>query len=245
LPEKGVDSAWGRLTLQVFLLVLLVAAGQSCRPLIPYYPGIPQEDQTRTLALRNLVAHLYPRSFGAVHRGILEAGGRNYVFDGYLLVNEPDSFRLTVKADMGGTVFELAKSPGRETVVAKNSLGLRRAWLEEGAARDVVVLYLRRPEPTAQLVRHESGRWGLVQESPEGTREEFLFDADGSRLESYVRSWRARVLYRADFVYGEFPRWPRPIPKNIAIADNLLNYTLKITVSEMVEVVSPGKGQQP
>ena len=133
----------GRQTCRVFLLVLLVAAGQSCRPLVPYYPGIPQEDQPRTLALRNLVAHLYPRSFCAVHRGILEAGGENYVFDGYLLVNGPDSFRLTVKADMGGTVFELVKSPGRETVVTKNSLGLRRAWLEQGAARDVVLLWAR------------------------------------------------------------------------------------------------------
>jgi hypothetical protein len=213
--------------------------------MIPYYPGMPREDQTRAQALRNLVAHLYPRSFGAVHRGILAAGGKNYVFDGYILVNEPDSFRLTVKADMGGTVFELAKSPGREPVVAKNSLGLRRAWLEEGAARDVVVLYLRQPDPTGQLVRHASGRWGLAQESTDGTREEFLFDADGSRWEGYLRSRGGRVLYRADFVYGDFPGRPRPAPKNIDIADYRLKYTLKITVSEMVEVDSSGKGQQP
>ena len=225
--------------------MLLVLAGQSCRPTIPFYPGIPQEDQTRAQALRSLVSHLYPRSFCAVHRGILEAGGKNYVLDGYLLVNGPDSFRLTVKADMGGTVFELAKSPGRETVVTKNSLGLRRAWLEQGAARDVVALYLRQPDQKAQLVRHESGRWGLVQESTDGTWEEFLFSADGSRLEGYVRSRGGRGLYRADFVYGSFPRWPRQSPKNINIADYRLKYSLKINVLEMAEVDSHIKGQQP
>jgi hypothetical protein len=234
-----------RLTLKVSWLVLLVLAGQSCRSTIPFYPGIPQEDQTRAQALRSLVSHLYPRSFGAVHRGILEAGGKNYVFDGYLLVNGPDSFRLTVKADMGGTVFELVKSPGRETVVTKNSLGLRRAWLEQGAVRDVAVLYLRRPDPKAQLVRHPSGSWGLAQESTDGAWEEFVFDAEGSRLESYVRSREGSVLYRADFVYGSFPRWPRPIPKNIHIGDYLLKYTLKIDVLEMAEVDSLGRGQQP
>jgi hypothetical protein len=167
------------------------------------------------------------------------------VFDGYLLVNGPDSFRLTVKADMGGTVFELVKSPGRETVVTKNSLGLRRAWLEQGAARDVAVLYLRQPDSKAQLVRHASGTWGLVQESTDGTWEEFVFDADASHVQSYVRSREGRVLYRADFVYGSFPRWPRPTPKNINIADYLSKYTLKINVLEMAEVDSPGKGQQP
>lgn len=227
------------------MLVLLVVAVQSCRAAIPFYPGIPQEDQGQAQALRDRVFHLYPRSFGAVHRGILEAGGKNYVFDGYLLVNGPDSFRLTVKADMGGTVFELVKSPGRETVVTKNSLGLRRTWLEQGAARDVAVLYLRQPDPKAQLVRHASGSWGLVQESTDGTWEEFVFDADGSHVQSYVRSREGRVLYRADFVYGSFPRWPRPTPKNINIGDYLLKYTLKINVLEMAEVDSPGKGQQP
>ncbi len=234
-----------RLTLTISLLVLLVAAMPSCRPAIPYQPGLPQEDQTRAQALRDLVANLYPRSFGAVHRGILEAGGKNYVFDGYLRVDEPDSFRLTVKADMGGTVFELAKAPGQETAVAKNPLGLRRTWLEEGAARDVAVLYLSRPDPGAQLVRHASGRWGLVQESTAGTRDEFLFDAAGSRWEGYLRSRRGKVLYRAEFVYGDLPGKPRPTPKNIDIADYRLKYTLKITVSEIVEVESPGKGRQP
>jgi hypothetical protein len=60
-----------------------------------------------------------------------------------------------------------------------------------------------------------------------------------------VRSRGGKVLYRADFVYGSFPRWPRQSPKNINIADYLLKYTLKINVLEMAEVDSQVKGQQP
>ena len=124
----------------------------------------PLEDPVLSQGLRQNLERLYPRSFQASHRCILEAAGRQFVLEGYLRVNEPESFRLLAKGDMGGTVFELQQSKGEKPKVVKNPVSLRPSWLLEGAARDISVLYFRSPQPQSRLVRYQTGDIGLVQE---------------------------------------------------------------------------------
>ena len=73
-----------------------------------------------------------------------EASGRQFVLEGYLRVDEPESFRLLAKGDMGGTVFELQQVKGEKPQVVKNQVSLRPAWLLEGAARDISAQYFGR-----------------------------------------------------------------------------------------------------
>ncbi len=220
------------LIILTFLGILLL---QGCRSM-PYEPGRPFENPELSRELQGRLEDMYPRFFRVVHRCILEAAGRQFILDGYLLVRRPDSFRLVAKGDMGGTVFELYKAPGLDPAIARTPAQLRRAWLEEGAARDLVALYLRTPGAGAHLVRHGTEALGLAQELPDGTREEFLFQPDGHRLISYFRSRGDRCLYRADFSYfGLFAGWPREVPKTVTITDHVLKYKLTVSILEIAQ----------
>jgi hypothetical protein len=120
-----------RAFLGIMLLFQLVSAGCS----VSKQPGRPLEDPVLSQGLRQKLERLYPPSFQASHRCILEAAGRQFVLEGYLRVYEPESFRLLAKGDMGGTVFELQQVKGEKPEVVKNPVSLRPSWLLEGAAR--------------------------------------------------------------------------------------------------------------
>jgi hypothetical protein len=200
-------------------------------------PGRTLEDPVLSQELHRKLERLYPRSFQASHRCILETAGRQFVLEGYLRVYGPDSFRLLAKGDMGGTAFELRQSKGDQPEVVKNPVSLRPSWLLEGAARDLSVLYFRSPPPQARLVRYQSGDLGLVQEVKPGIWEEFRFHPETGRLLAYMLTRGEGPMYQADF--GSFealsPGGPE-LPRTITIVDHRLHYHLTVRVVELVEI---------
>jgi len=217
-----------------FMLLAQIAAG-CCS--VSKQPGRPIEDPFLSQGLRQKLERLYPRSFQASHRCILEASGRQFVLEGYLRVYEPQSFKLLAKGDMGGTVFELQQVKGENPVVVKNPVSLRPSWLLEGAARDISVLYFRSPQPQARLVRFQTGDIGLVQEVKSGIWEEFRFEPETGRMLAYILTQGEEPFYRADFGYFEAlsPGGPE-VPRTITIVDHRMHYRLTVRVVEIAEI---------
>lgn len=208
-----------------------------CRS-VPYEPGQPLVDAALAEELREQVARQYPLSFRTVHRGLLEAKGRQFLLDGYLLIRQPENFRLVAKGDMGGTAFELAKSPGEAVRIVQNPLGLRPVWLTKGAAHDVEVLYFKSPGSRARLTRRPEGTLALVQELPGGSQEEFLFQQDTHRLTGYMLASGKKCRYRVDFYYGSLATKGPESLRTIIIANHSIRYRLTLTVLELTE--TPG-----
>lgn len=229
-----------RVIVSILFAILGALLLQGCGT-VPSSPESYVEDQELARKLRSALDDRYPLSFRTIHRCLLDVGGRKFVLDGYLAISRPDNFRLIAKGDMGGTVFELSGASGQEVAIRQNAVGLRESWLLKGAARDLAVLYFRRPGPGARLVRREPNLLALVQDLPTGRREEFLFDRESYRLESYRVSQGRRCRYRADFVYsGGFPHWPHETPKTITVLDHDLKYELSISVIDQVSTDAAG-----
>lgn len=222
-----------RAFLGIMLLFQLVSAGCS----VSKQPGRPLEDPVLSQGLRQKLERLYPLSFQASHRCILEAAGRQFVLEGYLRVYEPESFRLLAKGDMGGTVFELQQVKGKNPEVVKNPVSLRPSWILEGAARDISVLYFRLPQPQSRLVRYQTGDIGLAHEVKPGLWEEFRFQPETGRLLAYMLIQGGEPFYRADFGYFEaLSPGGREVPRTITIVDHRMHYRLTVRVVEIAEI---------
>ncbi|MHB8066412.1 MAG: hypothetical protein ACYDIC_00780 [Desulfobaccales bacterium] len=223
--------------IRAFLFLILLAQLASACCSVSKQPGQPLEDPVLSQGLRRNLERLYPHSFQVSHRCILEAAGRQFVLEGYLSVNEPESFRLLAKGDMGGTVFELQQTKGEKPKVVKNPVSLRPSWLLEGAARDIAVLYFRSPPPQARLVRNRNGDIGLVQEVAPCIWEEFRFHPETGRLLAYMLTQGGEPVYRADFSYFGV-LWPggREVPRTITISDHRLRYRLVVSVVDIAEI---------
>ncbi|MCG2771568.1 MAG: hypothetical protein L6277_05715 [Desulfobacterales bacterium] len=219
----------------LFLMLLAQLAPGCCS--VSKQPGQPLEDPVLSQGLRQNLERLYPHSFQVSHRCILEAAGRQFVLEGYLRVNEPESFRLLAKGDMGGTVFELQQVKGEQPEVVKNPVSLRPSWLLEGAARDISVLYFRSPQPQSRLVRYQTGDIGLAQEVKPGLWEEFHFQPETGRLLAYMLIQGGEPFYRADFGYFEaLSPGGREVPRTITIVDHRMHYRLTVRVLEIGEI---------
>lgn len=201
---------------------------------IPREYGAPVEDEALATDLRRVVEKMYPQRFRSVHRVILSARGRQFDLNGYVLVSRPSEVRLIASGDFGGAAFEVLCNASGVATLLRNPAGLRRKWLADGAARDAALIYLTTPSPEAKLVRYDGNSLGLVEEQPDGTIEEFLFDASGRRLTGYGRWERGRCIYRAEFFYEGFsPKWRGSAPSVIKITDRRMNYRLMIRVLEL------------
>ena len=208
---------------------------------IPREYGAPVKDESLAANLRRVVEEMYPQHFRSVHRVILSARGRQFDLNGYVLVSRPSEVRFIASGDLGGTAFELLRNADGEVTLLRNSAGLRRSWLTDGAARDAALIYLTTPAPESKLVRYDGNSLGLIEEHPDGTVEEFRFDASGRRLTGYDRWERAKRIYKAEFFYeGSSPRWRGSAPSVIKITNHRLNYRLMIRVLELEALQEDG-----
>lgn len=194
-------------------------------------------DVISSTIFQDSLENLYPQSFQAIHRCLLKVAGKQFVLDGYLISKHPGSFRLVAKGDMGGTAFELIKQQGQEPVIVQNAAGLRDLWLMRGAARDIEVIYFRKPSGNAVPFRRGEHLIGFFSNLPDGKREEYLFTSTGFRLADYMVLNGHRCCYKAHFTYhGTFPRWTREVPKTVTIIDFDMKYELSISVLDISEI---------
>jgi len=217
---------------EAFLIVLVAISLHGCRSAARVL-DTPFADDALAHALRQKMENRYPPCFSAIHRVLLSAGRRQFDLNGYLAVQRPAGVKLVATSDLGGTAFEIEYVQGADVRITKNSAGLRRPWLEMGAARDAFIIYLATPSPQAILIRRDDVI-GLAEDRTDGTREEFLFDEATHRLVGYNISSGGRSVYEAVFSSdGMLPQWDRPVPLIIKIRDRALGYQLTVRVLEL------------
>ncbi len=223
----------------IIMTFFIMASG--CRSVSPA-PGVSFENDTLTRELADRMNGLYPDHFTAIHRCILEFGGKSVVLNGYALVRRSEkSFRLIGQSEMGVTLFDVVQSGEQTISIPRLTKKIRRTWIEKGAARDVSALYLRKPEGRTRLVKYHSGDVGIVSKQNDRLQETFIFDMNPVdkkkyRLKSYILSDGDTCVYRADFKnYGIFPKWSRNVPKTILVSDYRLNYKMTVNVLSIAE----------
>jgi hypothetical protein len=195
--------------------------------LLPENPALQDE-------LRQKVMQMYPPDLRAVHRVVLKVRGGEFNLTGYVLARAGGEARLLAAADLEGTAFEVLQPANGPAQVLKNASGLRTSALERGAARDLAVLYLRRPSPASRLLWHGDDVIGLAEDLPDGVRQEFRFDMLRRRPIGYVLSRRGQCLYHVEYSEeGLFPLWPSPTPHRVKIVDHVLGYALSIRVVDL------------
>ena len=224
---------WGPSCVATLLVLYMCFAGACSRWAVPD-PGLPVEDPALARSLREGLDRLYPKELRALHRVILEVRARQYDLLGYVLCRGRTELRLVGMSDLGGTLFDLVHSPAAGSRVLRNGLGLDTEWLVEGAARDALLLYLERPAADSRLVRHRDGSLGLVARLPDGSVEEYLFDAPGRSWTAYRRSRRGRPVYEMRlFSLGPLPGWAGPTARRVEIRDHRLGYQASIRVVKL------------
>jgi hypothetical protein len=153
---------------------------------------------------------------------------------GYVRANRAGDIRLQAAGDLGGTALDVESPAAGPAHAVKTPPGIRRAWLEQGAARDLAVMYRLRPAANARLVRFHGGNVGFVEEIGRWERREFRFDAvTHCFVGCSIVKYRRRVYEARISDFGVFDNWPQPLPRRVSITDSELGYSLGIRVIEM------------
>lgn len=128
-------------------------------------------------ARRALVARLVPEPAAAtvVQRWIVERGGSEFFFTLYLRVSPPDTLKMAVLSDLGGTLAEASSTAGKvEVIRASRVLHDRFA---AALLRDLEPLFLPAGRDRYRLVRVDGepalylrrfGQEALFRERPDG-----------------------------------------------------------------------------
>lgn len=213
-------------------LAILIAGCQA----VPENPWVPHENASMEQNLRMILHDEYPQTFRATHRTIISIREVQYVLDGFLLVRQPDNLRLIASADIGGSAFDVLSESDSVRVVG-NPANLRHSWLKF-AVRDAKEIYLHTPSDRAILAKWKDKTIALVEELPNGARNEYRFDASTGRIRERVQIRRGRYLYRVQFSNMKtFPLWSKSIPTRFVIDDFENNYSLSILVTDLQPIV--------
>lgn len=192
-------------------------------------------DDARLAAELN--AHLDSAStvaFMAVHRAVLSVQGRDFPLTGYVCANRAGDLRLQVAGDLGPTAFDVELPAAGPARVVKAQEGIARAWLEQGAARDLAAIYRARPAANARLVEFPGRDIGYAEHAGCGETREFHFDAKTHCLVGYSVVKYRRCVYEVRFSdFGLLEGWPQPLARRVRITDRSIGYSLDIRVVEM------------
>ena len=154
------------------------------------------DERARSALLERLVPE--PAAATMVQRWILERGGSEFFFTLYLRVSPPDSLRLAVLSDLGGTLAEATASAGEIEVTRESRLLPGR--LVAAVVRDLEPLFLPAEDacyrgvrvagggPALLLARH--GREALLQDRPDGGTRIHLGARGRTRTVATVTGWR-------------------------------------------------------
>lgn len=227
------DRHCGRLAAVAFVFAAVALASSGCAA--ARYEAVTPLDDNRLAAELNARLEAARRvAFAAVHRTVLTASGRDFILTGYVRGNRAGDIRLQAGGDLGATAFDVESPAAGSARAISTPQGMRRAWLEQGAARDLAVMYRLRPATDARLVRFHDGEIGFVEEKGPRERREFRFDAATHCFAGYsVVKYRRRV-YEARFSdVGFLENWPQRLARRASITDGELGYSLDIRVIEM------------
>jgi hypothetical protein len=118
----------------------------------PAYEPVADE-RARSALVQRLVPE--PAVATVVQRWIVERGGSEFFFTLYLRVQPPDSLRIAVLSDLGGTLAEAASTAGEVEVTRESRLLSDR--FVEAVVRDLEPLFLPAGRDRYRAVRTDAG----------------------------------------------------------------------------------------
>jgi len=218
---------------------LAVAASAVACAHVPHDPGVRLDDPARAESLAAALAASFPGAFTAMHRVLLDVGGRELVLEGYLAVADSGDLRLVAKGPFGATLWDAEQKGGAVTVLQKQDF-VDEAWITRYALRDARVVHaLERARP-ATLVTHADGSVGLAWALGEGEGAEYVLASDGA-LRAYVRFGRGEVVYRAVFSdVGPIPGLGRDIWRAVRVEDFAAGYVadIQLVAAELAQAAA-------
>lgn len=193
-----------------------------------YGPPLPAPNQTQKAGYIHSLNNLYPRTFSAVQRIVLQVRRRQYDFLGHLAKSQKAVFRVTALGDMGGKLFDLYAAEGSVEVI-ENPMNMPEKPLITGVVGDIRHIFDIEIKNEAYLVQGEKGIVAVV--SPFGIDQfhQYIFRADGRGITS-SRTVIKGILVR-EVEYGEymdFEGFAFPLPKMIQVKNFRWRYELEI-----------------
>ncbi|MFP4380043.1 MAG: hypothetical protein ACLFUS_06015 [Candidatus Sumerlaeia bacterium] len=206
-----------------------------------FWWGIPQTDFVRKETLPDAIrkAWPWPENAKLVQRVILEAGGKQYDFIGYLRVREGQSYRALALLEMGGTLFDFEWKNGAGRI-RKAPEQMPPKPLMQGVLPDLAHLVLK-PEggdfdfyPTesdglAQVIWHETNHATVLEVDDSGRMTRSFEWIDGKIPRNVAWSdWKV------------LPGLDREAPTLMILQNHRWHYRMEIRLLE-VENLNPQK----
>ena len=182
--------------------------------------------------INNSIINLYPDKFKAVHHVILTLSGKDYVLDGYLLVNRTRrEIKLIAQNDLGGIIFNLHFIENSKKTIDINADMLKKNWLEKTVLRDLETLYLKEPFPSPTLFSDQHKNFVLSQKNGPVTQEliyKRINKQDRYQLNEIRHLKNKKCIYSVSLKYGNSSN--NLYPEFILIKDAKMKYKLQINV---------------
>ena len=181
--------------------------------------------------INNSINIIYPDNFKIIHHTVLDLAGKNYVLNGYIIIDKKlGKFSINAQNDLGGTIFKIfyIEKSIPEILIEINAF---KEWmLKKSVMKDLKYLYLSQPFPTPLLIIDDNKTYKLVQKNVNGIDEERVFikleNENKYLLKSYSKIKSGNKIYKIQFKYKKIAAGN--LPDTISIIDKKMHYKLSI-----------------
>ena len=172
---------------------------------------------------RRTIETLFPSQCLLVHKVRVDAGTRDLVLTGYLLLDRKKGFQAVAVDEFGGKVFEFESCRGRSEVRFAPP-GLDHDILLRGPLQDLMRLFLK---PEELRVRRSPEGQILISWIDNGVMIQCRAGADGGRIEGCDETRERDRVRSISFSYDASPTSASSIPSTINIVNHKLHYTMR------------------
>ena len=181
--------------------------------------------------INNSINIIYPDNFKIIHHTVLDLAGKNYVLNGYIIIDKKlGKFSINAQNDLGGTIFKIfyIEKSIPEILIEINAF---KEWmLKKSVMKDLKYLYLSQPFPMPLLIIDDNNTYKLVQKNKNGIDEERVFikleNENKYLLKSYSKIKSGNKIYKIQLKYKKIAAGN--LPDTISIIDKKMHYKLSI-----------------
>jgi hypothetical protein len=211
-----------------------LAAVSGCSLTRPQLPVIQSwsdaaEDQKMSDQLIRALQTDFPCDVRMVHRVVMTAVNRHFVFDGHLSVAADGGMRLIVMGPVGAIAVFETTAAGEITVGSRNERFPER-WIRDYIARDLLLLFAAPDYDALRAGQLADG--GSVLELPSRDGRDvrrYRFDDSGAALSALEVFRKGRSHYRAVCTRRvKFPGWDYALPAAFTVKAR--KYQLEVSV---------------
>ena len=188
--------------------------------------SVPHSEQTVSPAVElvalQAVDNLFPSQGMLVHKVRVDAGRRDLVLTGYLLLDRKKGFQAVAVDEFGGKIFEFGSCLGKSEI-RHAPPGIDHDLLLRGPVQDLILLYLEPEEPWVKrsiegdiLVSWVDGDMTILCRA----------GRDGRRIEDCEETRGRHRIRNIIFSYDDESPDGSLIPSMITIVNDKLHYTM-------------------